>query len=160
PATVPRLIAFNGLLRDQTNRPLNGVVGVSFFLYKDQEGGAPLWTELQNLQLDDQGRYSVLLGSTQGGGGPIELFTSGEPRWLGVQLQAPGEEEKPRVLLVSVPYALKAADADMLGGKPASAYLLSPAAEGPAEKGSVSGPLKGVPGKKLSAGSDSVSTLT
>src|SRR5262245_21869181 len=72
-AAVPRLIAFNGVVRDQSNRPLSGVVGVSFALYKDQEGGAPLWTEIQNLQLDDQGRYGVLLGSTQGGGVPIEL---------------------------------------------------------------------------------------
>jgi hypothetical protein len=32
--------------------------------------------------------------------------------------------ELPRVLLVGVPYALKAADADTLGGKPASAYML------------------------------------
>ncbi|OFW36251.1 MAG: hypothetical protein A3J28_05125 [Acidobacteria bacterium RIFCSPLOWO2_12_FULL_60_22] len=34
-------------------------------------------------------------------------------------------EEQPRILLVSVPYALKAADAETLGGKPASAYLLA-----------------------------------
>src|SRR5262245_38719707 len=127
--TVPRVVAFNGSLQDRSNRPLTGVVGVTFALYKDQEGGAPLWTEVQNLQVDEQGRYSVFLGSTQRAGVPIELFTSGESRWLGVQAQAPGEEEKPRVLLVSVPYALKAADADTLGGKPASAYLLSTVAE-------------------------------
>jgi hypothetical protein len=34
-----------------------------------------------------------------------------------------GGEEQPRVLLLSVPYALKAADAETLGGKPASAFL-------------------------------------
>src|SRR5262249_17504566 len=53
-----------------------------------------------------------------------------------------------------------AADADTLGGKPASAYLLSPAPEAPAKKDSVSGPLKGVPSKKLSGAPDSVKTLT
>jgi hypothetical protein len=36
-----------------------------------------------------------------------------------------GVAEYARVLLVSIPYALKAADADTLGGKPASAYVLS-----------------------------------
>ncbi len=35
----------------------------------------------------------------------------------------PGPPEQPRVLLVAVPYALKAVDADTLGGKPASAFL-------------------------------------
>ncbi|PYS41052.1 MAG: hypothetical protein DMG14_08555 [Acidobacteria bacterium] len=124
PVTVPRLIAFNGVLKDRIDRPLKGVIGLSFALYKDQEGGAPLWTEIQNLQFDDQGRYSVLLGATQREGVPIELFTSGESRWLGVQAQIPGEDEKTRVLLVSVPYALKAADADTLGGKPVSAFVL------------------------------------
>ncbi len=122
---VPRLVAFNGILKDVNNRPLSGVVGVRFALYKDQEGGAPLWTEIQNLQSDEQGRYSVLLGATEGDGVPIELFASGESRWLGVQVQLQGEEEKPRILLVSVPYALKAADADTLGGKPASAFVVT-----------------------------------
>jgi hypothetical protein len=42
------------------------------------------------------------------------LFATGESRWLGVQVQVPGEIEQPRVLLVSVPYALKAADAETL----------------------------------------------
>lgn len=44
-------------------------------------------------------------------------------RWLGVQVE--GRPEESRILLVAVPYALKAADADTLGGKPASAFVLS-----------------------------------
>jgi hypothetical protein len=56
---------------------------------------------------------------------PVDLFTSGEVRWLGIQVGL--EAEPPRVLLVSVPYALKAGDAETLGGKPASAYMLSEA---------------------------------
>ncbi len=36
-----------------------------------------------------------------------------------------GQVEQPRVLLVAVPYALKAADADTIGGKPASAFVLA-----------------------------------
>ena len=39
------------------------------------------------------------------------LFASGEARWLGVRIN--GGEEQPRVLLLSVPYALKAADAQL-----------------------------------------------
>jgi hypothetical protein len=54
---------------------------------------------------------------------PVDLFTSGEARWLGVS--AGKLPEQPRTLLVSVPYALKANDAELLGGKPASAYALA-----------------------------------
>src|SRR5262249_8701982 len=124
-SVVPRLIAFNGMLKGGNGVPLNGVIGVEFAMYQEQSGGAPVWTEVQNLQLDAQGKYSTLLGARQPGGLPAQLFTGSEPRWLGVRAQTPGEEEQPRVLLVSVPYALKAADADTIGGKPVSAFVLA-----------------------------------
>jgi hypothetical protein len=123
--TVPRLIVFTGVLNDHNLRPLTGVTGIRIAIYKDQHGGTPLWTEVQNVSLDEQGRYNMLLGSTHGAGMPMELFISNEPRWVGVQALIAGEEEQPRVLLVSVPYALKAADADTIGGKPASAFVMA-----------------------------------
>jgi trimeric autotransporter adhesin len=59
---------------------------------------------------------------------PIDLFATGEARWLEVQVA--GEAPQPRVLLVSVPYALKAADAATLGGLPPSAFAMArPASE-------------------------------
>src|SRR6266436_4590146 len=122
---VPRLVKFAGTLKDELGKPRTGVVGVTLAIYKEQEGGAALWLETQNVQLDEQGHYSVLLGATKSEGLPLELFSSGEPRWLGVIVQLPREVEGPRVLLVSVPYALKAADADALGGIPASAFVLA-----------------------------------
>src|SRR5207244_5347499 len=85
-----------------------------------------LWQEVQNLELDTQGRYVTLLGAGSREGLPIEMFASGEPRWLGVRAQLPDEAEQPRILLLSVPYALKAADAETLGGKPLSAFVLAP----------------------------------
>jgi len=127
--SVLRLMKYSGLLRDRAGNARTGAVGLTFALYKDQHGGSPLWLEVHNAQLDEQGRYTVLLGSTKSEGLPLELFSSGEARWLGVQLNLPGEEEQPRVLLVSVPYALKAADAETLGGKPPSAFLLAEKAE-------------------------------
>ena len=72
---------------------------------------------------DAAGRFAALLGATTSAGVPVELFASGESRWLGVQANVPGEREQPRVLLVSVPYALKAADAETLGGLPAAAFV-------------------------------------
>src|SRR5467141_5284549 len=109
---VPRLVKSAGTLKDELGKARTGVVGVTFAIYKEQEGGAALWLETQNVELDEQGRYTVLLGATKSEGLSLELFTTGEPRWLGVQVNLPKETEQPRVLLVSVPYALKAADAD------------------------------------------------
>jgi len=48
---------------------------------------------------------------------------SGEARWLAVQVV--GQTEQPRILLVAVPYALKAADAQTVGGLPPSAFVLA-----------------------------------
>src|SRR5712692_2180126 len=96
---APRLVKFTGTFKDEQGQPRTGVVGVTFALYKEQEGGAPLWLETQNVQVDEQGQYSVLLGATKNEGLPLELFASAEPRWLGVQVNLPNELEQPRVLL-------------------------------------------------------------
>src|SRR5712691_3728695 len=151
---VPRLIKLAGTLKDAQGKPLSNTVGVTFAIYKEQEGGAPLWMETQNVELDEQGHYSVLLGATKSEGLPLELFTSGESRWLGMRVQLPGEVEQPRVLLVSVPYALKAADADTLGGMPASAFVMaapSSTASGTSVSGSTSGHSK-TAGKMAASG--------
>lgn len=118
---VPRLIRFGGTISHQ---PVSAnAVGITFALYKDAQGGAPLWLETQNLSVDADGRYTALLGASKADGVPMDLFTSGEARWLGVQVE--GQEEQARVLLVAVPYALKAADAETVGGLPASAFALA-----------------------------------
>jgi hypothetical protein len=122
---VPRLVKFSAMAKDDLGKPRTGTVGITFAIYKESVGSAPLWLETQNVELDDQGRYTVLLGATQNEGLPMELFKSGEPRWLAVQVNLPGESEQARVLLVSVPYALKAVDADTVGGMPASAFMLA-----------------------------------
>ena len=119
---VPRLVKFSGTVKDGTGHPRSGVVGITFALYKDEQGGAPLWLEMQNVQADSKGNYTVLLGSATAEGLPTDIFTSNDARWLGVQVE--GQEEQSRTLLVSAPYALKAADAATLGGKPISAFQL------------------------------------
>ena len=123
-ANVPRVVRFAGTITNADGTPRTGVVGVMFSLYSEQQGGTALWTELQNVTVDANGQYTVLLGSQHSDGVPADLFTSNEARWLGIQVEA--EPEQPRVLLVSVPYALKAGDAETLGGKPLSAFLLNP----------------------------------
>src|ERR1017187_6624066 len=122
-AAVPKLVRFSGSFHPANGTPAETMESVTLSVYRDQAGGNALWHEIQNDVVDADGHYSVLMGATQNEGMPLDLFTSGEQRWLGVQFNRPGEGEQPRVLLVSVPYALRAADAETLGGKPASAYL-------------------------------------
>ena len=122
-STVPTMINFNGTLTGADGKPLSGMVGVTFSFYAEQQGGSPLWLETQNVQANSAGHYTVMLGSTKSAGLPAELFTSGQARWLGVQAQ--GQAEQPRILLLSVPYALKAADAQTVGGLPPSAFVLA-----------------------------------
>jgi len=119
---VPHVVKFGGTVKDADGKPRTGVNGITFALYKDQAGGAALWLETQNVTLDGQGRYTVLLGANSAEGMPLEVFSANEARWLGAQPEGLPEQ---RVLLVSVPYALKAADAETLGGLPASSFVLA-----------------------------------
>jgi hypothetical protein len=132
-AAVPPMVNFSGVLTDVNGKPMAGTVGVTFFLYKDSQGGAPLWMETQNVKADKAGHYTAALGATNSQGLPANVFASGEARWLGVQ--AEGQAEQPRVLLMSVPYAMKALDAETIGGKPLSAFMLAPAASSASAKG-------------------------
>ena len=36
--SAPRLVKFGGVLKDHAGQPLSGVAGVTFALYKDQQG--------------------------------------------------------------------------------------------------------------------------
>ncbi len=123
-ATVPPLIKVSGTISSVNS----GTVGVNFALYAEQTGGAPLWLETQNVALNANGRYTIYLGANHTNGVPMDLFASGEARWLGVQPE--GQAEQARVMLVSVPYAMTAGDAQTLGGQPLSAFVLASAATG------------------------------
>jgi hypothetical protein len=126
PTAVPPLVPYSGIVEGRS-----GPASVTFLIYKDEQGGEPLWTETQAVSVDATGHYKTQLGAASPDGLPAELFSSGEARWLEVQFA--GQSPKPRVLLASVPYALKAADASTLGGLPATAFALA----GPTGKAAV-----------------------
>ena len=133
-SALPRLVHFGGTVKDLNGSPLTRVVGMTFAFYSEKTGGAPRWRGTQNVTADSSGHYVVLLGSTRPEGLPADLFTTEQAHWVGVQVA--GQAELPRVLLVSAPYALKAGDAETLGGLPPSAFVLAApiigAARGPA----------------------------
>ena len=126
--TPPQLIPFNGMVA-----AASGETAITFSIYEEQKGGVPLWVEIQSVATDSQGAFTVLLGAASPVGVLADLFTSGQPHWIGVQVA--GQAEQSRSLLASVPYALKAADANTIGGLPASAFLL--AGRAAAESGSL-----------------------
>src|SRR5579863_1795365 len=128
-SALPHLVRFGGTVKDLSGSPLTGVVGITFALYSEQTSGAALWLETQNVTADSSGHYTVLLGSTTSQGLPESIFTSEQAHWVGVEVS--GQAEQPRVLLASAPYALKAGDAETIGGLPPSAFVLAPPASSP-----------------------------
>ena len=127
--SVPRLVTISGTFRPADGQPPATVESVTLSVYADQQGGAPLFQETQQVTLDDRGRYSVVLGAAHADGIPPAVFGSGA-QWLGTVFERPGEVEGPRIRLTSVPYAMRAVEADSLGGRPASDYQLAPGAGG------------------------------
>ena len=132
--SVPRLIKIAGTLNGLDGQPRGGTIEVTFAIYKDQQGGGALWQETQTLTLDASGHYNVLLGESAPEGLPLDLFTSREARWLSVQIA--GQPPETRTLLVSVPYALKAQEAESLGGTPASEFVTRSELQGLPQKSS------------------------
>jgi hypothetical protein len=112
---TPALIRFSG----QTSA--TAAVALTFALYSERDGGTALWQETQNVLPDASGHYNVLLGAATEGGVPAGVFASTDARWLNVLVN--GKEEGARVMLVSVPYAMKAADATTLAGHPANEFV-------------------------------------
>jgi hypothetical protein len=124
--TVPALVPYSGSAVASDGKALAGETGITFMIFKDDQGGEPLWAETQTVAVDALGHYQVHLGASTPSGLPSDLFSTGEARWLEIQIA--GENPQDRILIASVPYAMKASDAATLGGLPASAFMLAGAA--------------------------------
>jgi hypothetical protein len=122
---APTLIPVSGRLLTAQGQAQTGTVNLTISLYDGQADASPRWIEQQlGVPLDPTGAYSIQFGATLPDGLPGDLFTTeGGTRWLGVTVE--GAPEQPRVMLLSVPYAAKAASAETLGGKSASDFVLS-----------------------------------
>ncbi len=127
--TVPRLIQITGVFQPVDGQPPSAVEIVTLSVYADADGGLPVWQERQTVAVEKTtGRFTLLLGASDPAGIPAEVFASGDAQWMSLLFERAGEREQPRVRIASVPYALKASDAETLGGLPASAYLRAPTA--------------------------------
>jgi hypothetical protein len=109
---VPASLTQQGRILDATTGdPVASKLKLVFNVYADAKGGTALWTEEQDLTLDD-GYFSAQLGSVT----PIpDTLFDGTVRYLGVTVGA-DDEMAPREAITSVPYAMKAAVADVANG--------------------------------------------
>src|SRR4051812_3682155 len=67
---VPRFVKFSGLLKNPVGALGNGIVAIRFVIYGDATQAIPLWQEVQNIEVDPQGHYEVILGVTGNEGVP------------------------------------------------------------------------------------------
>ena len=105
-AAPPPGLTEQGRLFDSNGSPLNETVSITFSLYAGPAGGAPLWTETQQVTLDS-GYFSVQLGAVSA---IPQALWDGSVRYVGITVGA-DPEMSPRQATQSVPYALVAGDA-------------------------------------------------
>lgn len=114
-----RLLPVSGVLTDTSGTAVkSGRQELTFSIFSDADGSSLLWTETQVVSSDGRGGYYAYLGTTTPL--PLDIFRSEQARWL--QVSSAGRVLQ-RSLLVAVPYALRAADAETLGGRPLSAFV-------------------------------------
>ncbi len=122
-ATVPKLINFQGVLRNGGGNPVaDGSYSVAFKIYDAPSAGTVLWTETQSVTTVG-GSFNVLLGATNAV--PDSAF-SGANRYLGIAV-ASDPEMSPRFQLVSVGYAYRVNSVEgALGGTITSKVSIGP----------------------------------
>ncbi|HEU4437473.1 MAG TPA: hypothetical protein VFR89_08410, partial [candidate division Zixibacteria bacterium] len=111
-ATVPKLINFQGILRDGSGNPVaDGSYSVTFTIYDAATSGNNLWTETQSVSTTS-GLFAVLLGASN----PVpDTAFKGSDRWLGIAVSPDGEMPT-RQQLVSVGYAYRVNSVDSASG--------------------------------------------
>lgn len=119
---VPTTMNYQGMLRDETGQPLDGVYTMTFRIYPTVISTQTLWSEEHISVTVRDGHFGVLLGDSA----PLDasLFASPD-RYIGVTVD-PFDEMLPRQRFVSVPYTFYAQNAEL-------AYGLSAADGDPAD---------------------------
>jgi hypothetical protein len=115
-AEVPQQLHYNGYLTNAVGEAVDCPdtiqcalpLEMSFRLYDSEEGGTPLWTQLETSVPIYQGSFHVVLGKEAS---PLnsELFDG--PLWLAVKVDGQ-VEMSPRQSIVSAAYAIKAGTVD------------------------------------------------
>ncbi|MFH1280019.1 MAG: hypothetical protein ABII08_00220, partial [Candidatus Beckwithbacteria bacterium] len=117
--TVPnRYFSFQARLTDSSDNPITGPTDMRFQIYNEDfpaSGSAKLWEELRYIDPDQDGIFSVTLGTEDAMA--TSIFTENANLWLGVTVET-DTEAFPRQRIATVGYAL---NAETLQGFPPSA---------------------------------------
>lgn len=107
---VPMTINYQGKLTDPNGRVLNGEYQMCFSLFANETNGTALWNEQQTVTIIN-GIYNIRLGAVT----PLSaiIFSSDS---LYLEISIGSETLQPRNLLTSVAFAIKANDAETVGG--------------------------------------------
>ena len=117
PTTPNRYFSFQARLTDSSDNPITTPTDVRFSIYNsvDASGSAQLWEELRYIDPDQDGIFSVTLGTENDIA--TSIFTENSNLWLGVTVET-DPEATPRQRIATVGYAL---NAETLQGFPPSA---------------------------------------
>ena len=120
-AKIPQVLNFSGYLGAQ-NAEISGDHSITITIWDDptaNDTSHMLWTETYNIHVE-QGRFHVLLGTDPNNPLPPDIFNKGD---LYIEVRVDNEAPmKPRMKIVSVPYALNAQNAKTLDGKTADTF--------------------------------------
>ncbi|MBI5044694.1 MAG: site-specific integrase [Candidatus Levybacteria bacterium] len=107
PTAPPRLLSFQGRLTDSNDNPITTAKDLRFTVYNDASatGAALLWQETQQLTPDQDGIFSILLGSSTAI--PSTVFTDNSTLYLGITVQS-DSELTPRQQIATVAFAANA----------------------------------------------------
>ena len=133
--TPPRILSFQGRLTDNLDNPITSPQQVRFMIYNNSSssGSANLWEEVRTVAPDQDGIFSVLLGSNTNGDNattcgtfplgspatgecliPTTVFSDNSQTWLGVTIGSTSELN-PRQKIATVAYAT---NSEFLQGMP------------------------------------------
>ena len=108
-ASVPSVLMADGVLTAQGGGPVaDGNYAVTFAIYKDVAGGAPVWSEGPLQVAVKNGAFSQALGTLK----PVDAGVAAAGTWISLTVGA--DPELPRKPWRSVPFALRAQVAENL----------------------------------------------
>ena len=113
------MIRYDGVLKA---KPSSTGVAVIFSIYGSGDPTNPLWQETQNVQPDQDGRYTAFLGAAGSGGLPSIVLAATEPQWLGVRVN--GENNEQRTLLAKASFVGKSSTGSLLDSAKANSLPL------------------------------------
>ncbi len=130
-ATPPPLVNYQGVLRDNNDKPLTGTFDISFHFFDALSAGNEILVDAHtsgnsNAVVVTNGLFNVLLGggTVSDGSGP-GFYTSLDAVFryfdtVYLELQIGSETLSPRTRLVAAPFSLNSSN---LGGLPAASYV-------------------------------------